>query len=406
MERAPRTSTRQRLGLGLQRYGSLVALVILMIVAALLSPNFLTESNIRLQLQTFCLSTALIGSGLGAWACVERALMPRTAGSVEVGGMRARSARVRAPNPGGEGRASTSPGVRVSIGHMATPAAEVEVTEGLVRALLREQHPDLADLALVEVASGWDNLIYRLGDALSVRLPRRATSAVLIEHEQRWLPQLGVGLPLPVPVPLRVGVPGCGYPWPWTISTWLPGRSAELDPPEDLELAAVMLGAFLRALHQPAPADAPHNPYRGVPLEERSDRLVAGLDLLAGSVDRVRVMERWSVLVQTPAWPGPPLWLHGDVHPLNLLVHDGRLSAVIDFGDVTAGDPASDLAVGWMLFGRSSREIFRASDGADPDTWARAEAWALALGVAMAAGDDRVAVIGRRTVAAVLAVPD
>jgi len=136
---------------------------------------------------------------------------------------------------------------------MATPAAEVEVTEGLVRALLREQHPDLADLALVEVASGWDNLIYRLGDALSVRLPRRATSAVLIEHEQRWLPQLGVGLPLPVPVPLRVGVPGCGYPWPWTISTWLPGRSAELDPPEDLELAAVMLGAFLRALHQPAP---------------------------------------------------------------------------------------------------------------------------------------------------------
>lgn len=289
---------------------------------------------------------------------------------------------------------------------MATPAAEVEVTEGLVRALLREQHPDLADLALVEVASGWDNLMYRLGDALSVRLPRRATSAVLIEHEQRWLPQLAAGLPLPVPVPLRVGVPGCGYPWRWTVGPWLPGRPAELDPPEDLELAAVMLGGFLRALHQPAPADAPNNPYRGVPLAERSDRLVAGLDLLAASVDRGRAMARWSSLGQTPAWPGPPLWLHGDVHPLNLLVHDGRLSAVIDFGDVTAGDPASDLAVGWMLFGRSLREIFRASAGADPDTWARAEAWALALGVAMATGDDRVAAIGRRTIAAVLAAPD
>lgn len=285
---------------------------------------------------------------------------------------------------------------------MATPAAEVDVTERLVRALLREQHPDLADLALVEVASGWDNLIYRLGDALSVRLPRRATSATLVEHEQRWLPELAVGLPLPVPVPVRVGVPGCGYPWRWTIGTWLPGRAAELDPPADLEAAAALLGEFLAALHRPAPADAPHNPYRGVPLAERSDRLIAGLDLLTGSVDRARVMDRWSVLVQTPAWPGPPLWLHGDVHPLNLLVDDGRLSAVIDFGDVTAGDPASDLAVGWMLFELTPREVFRASSGADPDTWARAEAWALALGVAMATGDDQVAAIGRRTIAAVL----
>lgn len=288
---------------------------------------------------------------------------------------------------------------------MATPAAEVELTEPMVRSLLREQHPDLADLALVEVASGWDNLIYRLGDALSVRLPRRATSAALIEHEQRWLPELAVGLPLPVPVPLRVGVPGCGYPWRWTISTWLPGRSAELDPPEDLDLAAVVLGEFLLALHQPAPANAPHNPYRGVPLAERSDRLLAGLDLLVGSVDRGRVVERWSVLVQTTAWLGPPVWLHGDVHPLNLLVHDGRLSAVIDFGDITAGDPASDLAVGWMLFEPQQREVFRAAAGADPDTWARAEAWALALGVAMATGDDRVAAIGRRTLAAVLSAP-
>ena len=151
------------------------------------------------------------------------------------------------------------------------------MTERLVRALLSEQHPDLAELPLVELAAGWDNLIYRLGDALTVRLPRRAVSAALVEHEQRWLPELAVGLPLPVPVPLRVGVPGCGYPWRWTIGPWLPGRPAELDPPEDLELAATGLGGFLAALHRPAPVDAPHNPYRGVPLAERSDRLVAGL---------------------------------------------------------------------------------------------------------------------------------
>ncbi len=289
---------------------------------------------------------------------------------------------------------------------MGTPAAEVEITAGTVRALLREQHPDLAALPLADGASGWDNVIYRLGDALSVRLPRRATSAVLIEHEQHWLPDLAVGLPLPVPVPVRIGAPGCGYPWRWTVGPWLPGRPAELDPPEDLGLAAALLGEFLAALHRPAPAHAPSNPYRGVPLAERSGRLVAGLDLLEGSVDRATVMDRWSALVDTPAWSGPSLWLHGDVHPLNLLVDDGRLSAVIDFGDITAGDPACDLAVGWMLFPPGPREVFRASAGADPDTWARAEAWALALGVAMATGDDRVAAIGRRAIAAVLSAAD
>ena len=286
---------------------------------------------------------------------------------------------------------------------MAAPDAEVELTEGLVRALLQEQHLDLADLPLVEVAAGWDNVIYRLGDAMSVRLPRRAMSAILIAHEQRWLPELADGLPLPIPVPLRSGAPGCGYPWPWTVGRWFPGRSAEQNPPEDLHLAARQLGEFLAVLHRPAPADAPHNPHRGVPLAERSKRLVDGLDQLAGSVDRIQVMERWASLVDTPAWSPPPLWLHGDVHPLNLLVHEGQLSAVIDFGDLTAGDPASDLAVGWMLFPPGPRDVFRATAGVDQDSWARAEAWALALGVAMANGDGRVAAIGRRTIGAVLA---
>jgi len=146
------------------------------------------------------------------------------------------------------------------------PTAEVTIDPSIVRALLQEQQADLADLPLIEVGEGWDNKLFRLGNDLSVRVPRRAASAALIEHEQRWLPQLSSRLPLPVPVPLRVGRPGCGFPWPWSVVPWFPGESALLAEPQDSAATAVTLGRFLRALHQPAPKDAPHNPWRGVPL--------------------------------------------------------------------------------------------------------------------------------------------
>jgi aminoglycoside phosphotransferase (APT) family kinase protein len=149
------------------------------------------------------------------------------------------------------------------------PAAEVDTPSGLVRRLLAEQHPDLAGLTLEPAAHGWDNVTYRLGDELAVRLPRRALGADLIGHEQRWLPALAPPLPLPVPVPVRLGRPGCGYPWAWSVVPWLPGRPAAVAPPADPLAAAVTLGEFLGALHTPAPADAPVNPYRGVPLETR-----------------------------------------------------------------------------------------------------------------------------------------
>jgi aminoglycoside phosphotransferase (APT) family kinase protein len=289
---------------------------------------------------------------------------------------------------------------------VATPGAEVHIDAALVRSLLAEQHPDLAALALTHVASGWDNEIFRLGEDRTVRLPRRWASAFLTLHEQRWLPELAVGLPLPVPVPERIGQPSeaLGYPWPWTVGPWFPGRPAEVDPPSDLDAAATTLGAFFAALHRPAPADAPENPYRAVPLPDRTERLLAGLDDLGDEVDRAAVLDLWGTLVVAPAWSGPPLWLHGDAHPLNLLVNEGRLSAVIDFGDLTAGDPASDLSVAWMLFPPLQRRSFRRAAGAvDDDTWARARGWAVALGVALAGGDDRVAAIGRRTLAAALA---
>jgi aminoglycoside phosphotransferase (APT) family kinase protein len=290
---------------------------------------------------------------------------------------------------------------------MPEPAAEIDVTPELVRALLEEQHPDLASRPLRRVARGWDNDIYRLGEDLSVRLPRRLAGAVLILHEQRWLPELATDLPLPVPVPVRTGVPGAGYPWAWSVCPWLQGVEIEHAHPDDWADAAQQLGAFLAAVHRDAPSEAPLNPYRGVPLADRAAIFAAGLDLLDLEVDRAPLMEEWDRAFATAPWESPPVWLHGDIHPLNVLVDQGRISAVIDFGDMTAGDPASDLAMAWMILPPAVRPVFREACGArqpvDDALWARARGWALVLGVAMSNGDDRVAAIGRRTLAAVLA---
>jgi len=288
---------------------------------------------------------------------------------------------------------------------MGAPPAEVEIGAELVRSLLDEQHPDLAGLALRPLASGWDNVLYRLGDELVVRLPRRAMGAVLMEHELAWLPGLADGLPLPISVPVRSGKPSGEYPWTWAVVPWFPGATAEATPPADFDETAAALARFLVAFHRPAPADAPTSALRGIPLAERAPFLRHDLDELGGAVDQRAILRRWAGLLDAPAWPGPPLWLHGDVHPLNLIVHAGVLSAVVDFGDLCQGDPASDLAVAWMLFPPGPRAQFRSDLGADDGTWARARGWALALGVALANGDDRVRGLGHRTLAAVLADP-
>jgi aminoglycoside phosphotransferase (APT) family kinase protein len=292
------------------------------------------------------------------------------------------------------------------------PAAEVAIGAPLVRSLLADQHRDLADLTLAHVASGWDNDLFRLGDDLAVRLPRRGAAAVLIEHEQRWLPQLAAALPLPVPVPVRVGVPTRSYPWPWSITRWLPGEPAAARAPADPSEAAETLGRFLEALHRPAPSDAPRNPFRGGPLRERATPTEARLDHLGGeleraAIDRDRLRVCWRDLATTRAWPSPLVWLHGDLHPGNLLVSAERLSAVIDFGDITSGDPATDLAVAWMLFTPGDRARLRARAGdIDDDTWARARGWALALALAhleSSANLPRMASVAFRTLTAVLA---
>lgn len=290
------------------------------------------------------------------------------------------------------------------------PSAEVDIDERLVRVLLEDQCPDLAHLPIVSLGAGWDNAIYRLGAALVVRLPRRALAAALVEHELRWLPVLAPGLPLPIPAPVRAGRPGAGYPWAWSVVPWLPGTIAEEARLARRSEAATALGRFVAALHRPAPADAPANPFRGVPLADRSEVVLERIDLLRDLIDAPAVRARWEDLAATPRWDGPRLWLHGDLHTANILVENGLISAVIDFGDLTAGDPATDLSLGWMMFSPEPRAVFRAAAGevdeVDDDTWRRAQAWALALALAYLASsaDSQVmARLGHRTLDAVLA---
>ncbi len=292
------------------------------------------------------------------------------------------------------------------------PAAEVAVTPGLVRRLLAAQQPDLAGRPVTMLAHGWDNVSCRLGPDLIARLPRRARAAGLIRHEQRWLPLLAPSLPLPVPAPVRAGHPGEGYPWMWSVVPFIPGQAAWAAPPVDLAGTAIVLGRFLAALHAPADRDAPANPGRGIPLAQRHPSVLENLDA-AGPADRGAVLDAWAAAQATPPWDGPPVWLHGDLHPGNILVRQGRLSGVIDFGDLTAGDPATDLSVGWMLLPAAGRDRFRAAyeaagqhGAAGEALWARARGWALVLALvflAHSADHPELAAVGQRTLTAVLA---
>lgn len=290
---------------------------------------------------------------------------------------------------------------------MATPAAEVDVDVPLVAALLRDQHPDLADLPLAIVASGWDNVVVRLGELLAVRLPRRAAAAALIEHEQRWLPEIAhrVAAIVPVPDPVRTGRPALGYPWSWSVVRWLPGTPAG-ERAGGVQVAEA-LAAFVELLHVPAPPDAPVNPVRAVPLATRSDSVLTRL--ATADVPRARELAAvWRTAAALPAYAGPPVWVHGDLHPFNVLVDTGpdggtRLSAVVDFGDVTAGDPAVDLATAWLTLDREARRTFRARVAADDDTWERARAWAVSIGSALHLSDDRAfRAVARRVIGEVL----
>ncbi len=254
----------------------------------------------------------------------------------------------------------------------------------LVRALLRDQHPDLADRPLSLGAEGWDNQLWRLGDDLAVRLPWATEAADdLLLKECTWLPRLAPLLPLPVPVPQRFGAPSSRFPRPWIVTTWVPGVPADLAPVTSGLSAADALAAFLSALHRPAPAEAPEGRNRGGPLADVAEGVQSSLTAatrlgLIPDPDAVRSV--WEDALAAPDPDGPAVWLHGDLHPANVLTTDGDLCGVVDFGDLCAGDPAFDLAAGWILLPDDEsvqrfRERYRPA--VDEATWRRARGWAV-----------------------------
>ncbi len=289
-----------------------------------------------------------------------------------------------------------------------SPAAEHVLDEQGVRALLRAGAPDLDDLPLQLVSEGWDNATWRLGRELAVRIPRRALAAPLIAHEHRALPELAPRLAdvgVLTPVPIVAGMPSADFPWPWSVVPWIDGRDALGESRASAVRLAPALARCLLALHRPAPIDAPSNPLRGVPLRLRDPAMRERLQMpgTPAAID-----DAWRAGLDA-GLSTEHVWVHGDLHPGNILVDDGGLVALIDFGDVTAGDPAYDLAVSWLLFDAAGREAFRReTDGRyDDSTWLRARGWAAYIALVLSTqSDDRpaLAALGRST-AEELALP-
>lgn len=260
-------------------------------------------------------------------------------------------------------------------------AMHLVVDEKLVRCLVAGQFPQWAGLLVRPVAvGGWDNRTFHLGEQMIVRLPSAADYAPQVEKEQKWLPRLAPLLPLSIPVPLAIGEAAEGYPWKWSIYQWLEGESAATGRFADICEFAVNLAQFLVALRRIDSMDGPppgaHNFYRGGPLAVYDAETRQAITALQGKIAVDAVIEVWEAALAT-AWHKSPVWIHGDVSAGNLLVQDGRLNAVIDFGQLGVGDPACDLAIAWTLFRGESRQAFRAALGLDAGTWARGRGWTL-----------------------------
>ncbi len=256
-----------------------------------------------------------------------------------------------------------------------------DVTPEDVRCLLQSQFPRWADLPIERAAySGWDNHTYRLGRDKKVRLPSASRYAAQVDKENRWLPHLAPCLPLPIPAPLAVGTPEEWYPWPWSVQCWLPGEPASRGAIRDIREFALAIAGFLRALHRIPAADGPvagqHNFHRGGSLGAYDDETRDAIDALRDEIDADAAVSVWEAALAT-SWNRPPVWVHGDIAPGNLLICDGALSAVIDFGCCAVGDPACDLVIRWTLLEGDEQRVFRDHMDVDDDTWSRACGWAL-----------------------------
>jgi aminoglycoside phosphotransferase (APT) family kinase protein len=277
--------------------------------------------------------------------------------------------------------------------------------------LVAEQFPQWAALPVKAVENGgWDNWTFTLGDAMVLRLPSAEEYALAVEKEHRWLPELAPFLPLPIPVPLASGSSGAGYPFAWSVYRWIDGRPASFETVSDPIRFAEDLADFVAALQgvdaSAGPQPGKHNWFRGATLRTYEAQAVSAMEHLRGSIDDERARQLWTEALEAK-WDGVDVWFHGDLAQGNLLLTDGQLSAVIDFGTCGVGDPACDLAIAWTLLTADGREVFRKHLAVDDATWARGRGWALWKTLVSCAGsldeDDDDAVNARRVLTEILA---
>ena len=268
----------------------------------------------------------------------------------------------------------------------------------LARSLVASQFPQWANLPIRPVTpGGWDNRTFHLGELMIVRLPSAAEYAAQVEKEHEWLPRLSPSLPLAIPVPLALGEPRHGYPWKWSIYGWIEGDTATPEGIRDLSELAASLAKFLITLQSVDPEGGPppgrHNFYRGGPLTTYDAETRKAINELKGKIDVDAANRAWEAALAA-TWHGRPVWIHGDVSADNLLLQEGRLGAVIDFGMLGVGDPACDLAIAWTLFAGESRKVFRAMLRLDAGTWHRSRGWALWKASIVAAGVTKTNALG------------
>jgi aminoglycoside phosphotransferase (APT) family kinase protein len=257
------------------------------------------------------------------------------------------------------------------------PAIDVS----LARRLIDSQFPQWSHLPIRAVEfDGWDNRTFRLGSELTVRVPSGPWYAQQVDKEQRWLPVLAPQLPLPIPLPVARGEPDSEFPYPWSVYRWLDGELASKARIDDLRGFASALARFLNALRRidatGGPAPGQHNFYRGGPLSTYEEETLQAVDTLGDEVPAGAVRRVWDDAMST-SWERAPVWLHGDVATGNLLVRDGRLAAVLDFGSSGVGDPACDTVIAWTFLSGAGRTRFRAELDVDSATWSRGRGWAL-----------------------------
>ncbi len=269
----------------------------------------------------------------------------------------------------------------------------LDINVNLVQQLVSSQFPDWSDLPITEVhPNGWDNRTFRLGGKMSVRLPSAERYSLQVDKEQKWLPILSQKLPLPVPIPLAKGEPNHKYPYNWSIYEWIDGDTATSERIDDMSKFATALGGFLIALRRinTSGGPGPGPGHRGGDLNVYNDQTQQAIEILRSksNLDTNLLVEVWDAAVASK-WVNPPVWIHGDVSSGNILVKDGEITAVIDFGSAAIGDPACDLSIAWTMFDKDSRDAFRISMDLDDDTWARGKGWTLWKSLILLSGIDK-----------------